>query len=437
MNPQDIIFQLSSLATRFPQGLNLSTQDLLFTGWLYFRETLTNGTQLTDRELRRQLGKAAGELGMDEEVSQPGTAIDRLIRFRLIRTAVTDTGTQEYCLTRLGRSLARDLLEEVDYGSEDLCTLINQAYASLRLELEGDDPESLEKWLRHFFHGAIREQIEYKLRSIEEGLLDQEKRIKELGSGRDQNGFDKALETIRKGRGYLDELLSAVQDGSSYTPLLDTLTTCHERYRDNPEILRSIEQGLDFLDGLRHRIERMLAYLVGFVRRCVSYQSFVGSLSFRDTLARVQLDLLRAALQTPVHLPIVTQARPCAVSLDWNTTISREPVTADAEALAALAAHVPEPVRATTAPWKEKFLNRARFSWQAEHTGRSLVPWVLELLAPLAQDDQAPVLALWYLVSDMPEWTPSVHLYPEPGLWHSLGTIQIRPITLSPAPDHD
>lgn len=62
---------------------------------------------------------------MEDDVSQPAQVIDRLVRFRMVRTSGTDSRAQEYCLTRLGRSLARDLLEDADFGSEDLCTLLN------------------------------------------------------------------------------------------------------------------------------------------------------------------------------------------------------------------------------------------------------------------------------------------------------------------------
>ena len=160
MQQQDVIFKLSNLANRFPRGLELSKQDLLFVGWLYFRELATEATRISDRELRQQLSHAAVQLGMEDDVSQPAQVIDRLVRFRMVRTSVTDSRAQEYCLTRLGRSLARDLLEDADFGSEDLCTLLNQAHASLRQEMEQGDPAELAKWLTHFFHGTIREKIE-------------------------------------------------------------------------------------------------------------------------------------------------------------------------------------------------------------------------------------------------------------------------------------
>ena len=110
MQQQDIIFKLSSLANRFPRGLELSKQDLIFVGWLFFRELATEAARISDRELRQQLSHAAVQLGMDDDVSQPAQVIDRLVRFRMVRTSVTDSRTQEYCLTRLGRSLAPDLL---------------------------------------------------------------------------------------------------------------------------------------------------------------------------------------------------------------------------------------------------------------------------------------------------------------------------------------
>ena len=143
--------------------MELSKQDLLFVGGLYFRELATEAARISDRELRQQLSHAAVQLGMEDDVSQLAQVIDRLVRFRMVRTSVTDSRAQEYCLARLGRSLARDLLEDADFGSEDLCTLLNQAHASLRQEMTQGDPAELAKWLARFFHGTNREKIEYCL----------------------------------------------------------------------------------------------------------------------------------------------------------------------------------------------------------------------------------------------------------------------------------
>jgi hypothetical protein len=91
MQQQDVIFKLSNLANRFPRGLELSKQDRLFVGWLYFRELATETARISDRELRQQLSHAAVQLGMEDDVSQPAQVIDRLVRFRMVRTSVTDS----------------------------------------------------------------------------------------------------------------------------------------------------------------------------------------------------------------------------------------------------------------------------------------------------------------------------------------------------------
>lgn len=80
------------------------------------------------------------------------------------------------------------------------CVLfLNQAHASLRQEMGQGDAAELAKWLTHFFHGTIREKIEYKLLVIEEGLLDQEQTAKRLGSGMDEQAFEEALRHSAQG----------------------------------------------------------------------------------------------------------------------------------------------------------------------------------------------------------------------------------------------
>jgi len=83
MQQQDVIFKLNNLGNRFPRGLELSKQDLLFVGWLYFRELATEAARISDRELRQQFSHAAVQLGMEDDVSQSAQVIDRLVRFRL------------------------------------------------------------------------------------------------------------------------------------------------------------------------------------------------------------------------------------------------------------------------------------------------------------------------------------------------------------------
>jgi hypothetical protein len=53
MQQQDVIFKLNNLGNLFPRGLELSKQDLLFFGWLYFRELATEAARISDRELRQ------------------------------------------------------------------------------------------------------------------------------------------------------------------------------------------------------------------------------------------------------------------------------------------------------------------------------------------------------------------------------------------------
>jgi hypothetical protein len=157
----------------------------------------------------------------------------------------------------------------------------------------------------------------------------------------------------------------------------------------------------------------------------------VGSLSRRDALGRLQLDLLRLALREPLAMPVVGQNRPCAISLEFGASQNQAPVTLDPAALAALSAFVPEPVRNIQASWRGEFLDEARRQWSSiPFSPRPLAAWIRSLLAPDAADPDAEVLALWYLLNDMPAWKPAVLVRAADTPWEVLGPTLMQPVIL-------
>ncbi|MFP4658281.1 MAG: hypothetical protein ACLFMP_06305, partial [Desulfonatronovibrionaceae bacterium] len=163
----EFILQLRQVLTRFPKGLNLQPVHLVALGWLWRWEKSGDRQTIADRELRIQLARCVKNLDMEEDTPEPRTIIDRLMRFHLLRNAISPHSGHEYCLTRLGRNLARDLVEDVQYGTEDLCTHINTAYVTLKSAVDEGDREELRKALQHSLLGMSREAIEHKLEGIE------------------------------------------------------------------------------------------------------------------------------------------------------------------------------------------------------------------------------------------------------------------------------
>lgn len=208
--------ELRMMLSRFPAGLQLSQADLAYTGWLFYREEETGRKELSHREMLSLLGRATQALGM-EEANQPAAALERLLRLRIVRSVASGYGGS-YALTRLGRSLAKGLLSEVNFTGDDLCTQINSAYAGMQAVLSEDSPDKLHDWLRFVFQTTIQESIDYKLRGIEEELQSQEQRIKECGGSGESDQFQAHLDAVRVSRKLLEELLDGVQEGSSYFP---------------------------------------------------------------------------------------------------------------------------------------------------------------------------------------------------------------------------
>jgi hypothetical protein len=425
--------ELRMMLSRFPSGLQLSQGDLAFTGWLFYREEETGQKELSNREMISLLGRATQALGIEEEAAQPAAALERLLRFRIVRS-VASGYEGSYVLTRLGRSLAKGLLSEVNFTGDDLCTQINSAYAGMQAVLSEDSPDKLYDWLRFVFQTTVQESIDYKLRGIEEELQSQEQRIKECGSGSgsESDQFEDHLEAVRVSRKLLEELLDGVQEGSSYFPLIDELYRCREKYLGSSDLLNALDRSLDFLEGLKRRVEAMLAHLVSFIRSCVKYQSFVGAFSMRDRLSGVQLDLLRFALHNEVRLPVLNCSRTVRLSLEWNKSTAVQPVRIDSSQLAALAEFIPEEAKVHGAEWRDMFLSQARTGW-VEHPHRDLVDWIGQLIGSCSLEPSEAMTCLWFMIQDMPEWKPDVCVKPGGG-WRRLtpGTF-LKDVVLSSA----
>ncbi len=427
---RDFTFQLREMLGKFPAGLRLTSHDLVFIGWLYFWEQSTRQRDIPDRELIWQIDQAVKTLGLRDAVSSTA-ALDRLLQYRLIRRSITASGAEAYCLTRLGRGLAEDVMAEINLESDELSTHINHAYSILRRYLDEGNFQELEGFIRHVFLSSVAESMEYKLQSIEESILEQETKVKELGSGQDDQAFEMAVQTIRTSRVYLEELLQTLQTGSPYYPLYELLYECRDR-SSLSHLTGEVERCLDFLDGLRRRIEQMLAHIINFIHECVAYQSLIGSLSYRDRLCRRQQEVLTHALGVDLRLPVVENHPLPEISMQWSKQERKRPVQLNLDKLKALEDYVPEEVKTRQVPWKEAFLHLAREQWQQDNARLRLGSWLKDLLHELDVEAAESLQGLWLLIQDMPEWSPRVELVKaEDEDWQDMGSFYLEPVLLS------
>ena len=426
----DFTFQLRELLGKFPAGLKLSAHDLVFVGWLYFWEKSTRQKDIPERELTWQLEQAVKTLRLTDAISN-SAALDRLLQYRLVRRSITGSGRDTFCLTRLGRGLAEDVIAEINLDSDELSTHINHAYSILRSHLQSNNIAELEGFLRHVFLSSVAESMEYKLQSIEESILEQESRVKELGSGQDDAAFEMAVETIQTSRLYLEELLQTLQTGSPYYPLYELLYECREKAA-TAHLSNDVERCLDFLDGLRRRIEQMLAHIIHFIHECVSYQSQHGSLAYRDRVARKQQEILARALSIDLRMPLLEEYSLPGISINWSRQEQKKPVTISLDKLKALEEYVPEEIKIRRVPWKEDFLNLARREWaEAIGTSLELGSWLQDLVSRLTGSDEEILQGLWFLIQDMPGWKPAVILDQNKDRpWTDMGSFYLEPVVL-------
>ncbi len=427
---QDFTFQLRELLGKFPAGLKLSAHDLVFVGWLYFWEKSTRQKDIPERELTWQIEQAVKTLRLTDAISN-SAALDRLLQYRLVRRSITGSGRDAFCLTRLGRGLAEDVIAEINLDSDELSTHINHAYSILRSHLQSNNIAELEGFLRHVFLSSVAESMEYKLQSIEESILEQESRVKELGSGQDDAAFEMAVETIQTSRLYLEELLQTLQTGSPYYPLYELLYECREKAA-TAHLVDDVERCLDFLDGLRRRIEQMLAHIIHFIHECVSYQSLIGSLAYRDRVARKQQEILARALNIDLRMPLIEEYSLPGISINWSRQEQRKPVAISLDKLKALEDYVPEEIKTRRMPWKEDFLDLARQEWkEAEGDCLELGSWLRNLVSRVTGHDDEILQGLWFLIQDMPGWKPAVVVdKDEDRPWTDMGSFYLEPVVL-------
>jgi hypothetical protein len=427
---QDFTFQLRELLGKFPAGLKLTPHDLVFVGWFYFWEKSTRQKDIPERELAWQIDQAVKTLRLTDAISS-SAALERLLQYRLVRRSITGSGRDAFCLTRLGRGLAEDVMAEISLDSDELSTHINHAYSILRSHLESNNIQELEGFLRHVFLSSVAESMEYKLQSIEESILEQESRVKELGSGQDDQAFEMAVQTIQTSRQYLEELLQTLQTGSPYYPLYELLYECREKAA-TVHLSADVELCLDFLDGLRRRIEQMLAHIIHFIHECVSYQSLIGSLAYRDRVARKQQEIMTRALQADLCMPVLEQYSLPEIRLNWSRQEQKRPVTVSTDQLKALEEYVPEEIKTRRVPWKEDFLSLARREWrEAGGEGLELGAWLRELVSRVCGDGEEVLQGLWFVIQDIPEWEPAVVVDKDNERpWTDMGSFYLEPVVL-------
>ncbi|MDZ7759160.1 MAG: hypothetical protein U5L00_02755 [Desulfovermiculus sp.] len=430
---KDFTFQLREMLGKFPAGLKLTPHDLVFVGWLYFWEKSTRQKDIPDRELIWQIDQAVKTLDLKEAISNTA-ALDRLLQYRLVRRSITGSGAGAYCLTRLGRGLAEDVMAEINLDSDELSTHINHAYSILRRHLDEHNVQELEGFLRHVFLSSVAESMEYKLQSIEESILEQETRVKELGFGQDDQAFEMAVETIKTSRLYLEELLQTLQTGSPYYPLYELLYECREK-KDLAHLNQDVEICLDFLDGLRRRIEQMLSHLINFIHECVSYQSQMGSLAYRDRVARKQQEILARALHIDLRMPVIEQYSLPEMSMNWSRQEQKKPVVISLDKLKALEDYIPEEIKTRRVPWKDDFLSLARQEWQeADGAGLELGSWLRDLVVRFPGEEEEILQGLWFMIQDMPDWDPVVVVDKnEDRPWTDMGSFYLEPVLLRSA----
>lgn len=434
-NQQDIGRKLHLLMDRFSRGLSLSREDLAVVGWLYFYEQETGSQGIPDSEIRWLISQAVKVLGLEDQSFQPSQLIQRLMRFGILRITIIDGRRRGYRLTCLGQSMARTLVDEIDYSFEQLNVLLSFALKQVRAA-GAESKEALLNVLRHIFLGIIREKIEYKLLAIEEDLDGRKQKVRTAYSGQNQADFEGAIRDIEYCRMALTELVDAVQESSACVNLEEELHEYMGR-KPGPDLYEVLEQSLNFIYILRTQVDTMLRDVVQFIHDCIACRSLAFTVDFRDRLRRVQEQILSHALEHVVRMPVLDVPRLPRLDLNWSKQEREHPVFLDRISLKTLEDFRLSEIPSVEPEWKESFLELAREEWKRSSGKRGIClgDWLTKLAETLPELNEAPYLALWFLTQDWPNWTPKVMTEHQRGEWVPLGeewmmeAIHLVPVT--------
>ncbi len=420
-NQAEMGSRLRSLMKRYPRGLSLSREDLAAIGWLYFYEQETGPQGIPESHLKWLILQAAERLGLNGSALQPSQLIQKLMRLDVLRIAISDSSSEGYRLTCLGRDLARNLLDDTDYDSEQLNVLLNCALGEIE-SAASEGGGTLLKYLDYIFLGTIREKIEYKLLTIEEDLERRKKEVKQTYSGRDQADFEAAIADIEYCRAALSELVETVQESSGCMKIEELLHDCMLR-EPGAELYEALEQSLNFTYVLRGRVETMLKGVVQFIRDCIAYRSLAFTVDLRDRLRRIQERILTHALTRDIRMSVLDAPRTPRMDLNWSRQAQERPVLLDLERLRTMEGFLPPAIPLIDPVWKESFLVEAKSEWAdaARSGGIELGGWIRSLAEKMPQIEDSPCIALWLLIQDWPKWTPSVTIQRHTGRWVPLG----------------
>ncbi len=420
-NQHGIVQKLHFLMGRFPKGMDLSREDLALAGWLYFYELETRSQGISESDIRWLISEAGKHLKLNMESAQIPQVVQRLMRFGVLRLTITDSKRKGYCLTRLGRSLAKNLIEETDYSSEQLNVLLNSALREVDAILK-EGGGTLLQYLQHVFLGTIREKVEFKLLAIEEDLAERKRDVRRAYSGRNETDFESAIRNIQYCRTALTELVDAVQESSACVRLEGLLHSCMNEGQA-PELSDILEQSLHFIYILRSRVDVMLKDVVLFIHDCVAFRSLAFTVDSRDRLRRIQERIIAHALEHEIRMPLLEPPQLPRLDFKWNPQIRERQVVLDVQRLKTLEAYSPPELPPVEPAWKEPLLELARKEWKtlSRHGKVDFGEWVRRLGDKMPESCESPPLAVWYLSQDWPKWIPKITLEHQKGVWVPLG----------------
>lgn len=414
--------RLQSILQRFPRGLSLGPEDLALIGWIHLYEQEAGIQGTSDARLKWLISEAVRRLGLDVQTLQPSQVVQRFMRMGVLRVALAEGNRRGCRLTSLGQGLARNFVDDIDYGSEHLSILLQYAFEEIR-SAGKESGVPLLKYLKYIFLGAIREKIEYKLLAIEDDLEERKKTVKQTYAGNNEAAFDQAVQDVEYCRIALTELVDAVQESSACVRLEELL---HERMGWNvePDLYEALEQSLNFVYMLRGRVDAMLKDVVRFIHDCIAYRSLAFTVDLRDRMRRIQEKILSHALHNDLRAPILAAPRTPRMDLNWSRQERERPVLLDTEQLKTIEGFRPPELPPIEPRWKAPLLESAREEWTRLAEGGGSVElggWLEEFMRKLPEVRESPWMAIWFLSQDWPKWSPAVAVEHRRGEWAPLG----------------